>query len=345
MQIVGLTIRIEPIGRIGLLALATLLAHLVIAYPAQAETPAAETGGVHDTQSTDSAPALDAKAVTDTSQGLRKPTDLRSLCQTMASAAAQNGLPFEFFSRIIWQESRFNSGAIGPVTRGGQRAQGIAQFMPATASERSLLDPFDPFEALPKSAEFLRELNAQFGNLGLAAAAYNAGPQRVRDWLDGKRTLPPETQAYVQKVTGHSTQEWMLPKPTILAVAVPAEMSCIEGVGLMHKPQPLAAPSPPRRAWVAQLVGDSSETVAMSRFRQMQGKLRSALGSYEPSVLRTSIKTSSAPIWVRVRVEFDTRQAAESLCAKLEAAREPCLVQRNIDEAIISRKSAINQPK
>ena len=44
--------------------------------------------------------------------------------------------------------------------------------------------------ALPKSAEFLRELRAQFGNLGLAAAAYNAGPQRVQDWLRGKRTLP-----------------------------------------------------------------------------------------------------------------------------------------------------------
>jgi Transglycosylase SLT domain len=325
MQIVGLTIRIEPTGpgekpRIGPLTLAILLAHLAIVCPAWAETPAAETN--------DSAPVSDAKAVTaDTDQGLQKPTDLRSLCQTIASAAAQNGLPFEFFSRIIWQESRFNSGAIGPVTRGGQRAQGIAQFMPATATERSVRDPFDPFEALPKSAEFLRELNAQFGNLGLAAAAYNAGPQRVRDWLDGKRTLPPETQAYVLKVTGHSAQEWTLPKPTILAVAVPAEMSCIERVGLMHKPQASAAPSPPRRAWVAQLIGDSSETVAVSRFRQMQGKLRSALGSYEPSILRTSIKTGAAPIWVRIRVEFDTRQAAESLCAKLEAARESCLVQ------------------
>ena len=173
MQIVGLTIRIEPAGpggkpRIGPPAIAILLAHLAIAYPAWAESPAAETN--------DSAPVSDAKAVTtDTDQGLQKPTDLRSLCQTIASAAAQNGLPFEFFSRIIWQESRFNPGAIGPVTRGGQRAQGIAQFMPATASEHSVRDPFDPFQALPKSAEFLRELNAQFGNLGLAAAAYNAG--------------------------------------------------------------------------------------------------------------------------------------------------------------------------
>jgi soluble lytic murein transglycosylase-like protein len=131
------TVRRKP--RIGPLALATLLAHLAIAYPAQAETPAADRSGVHATELADSAAALDAKAVTaDTDQGLQKPTDLRSLCQTIASAAAQNGLPFEFFSRIIWQESRFNSGAIGPVTSGGQRAQGIAQFMPATASERSV---------------------------------------------------------------------------------------------------------------------------------------------------------------------------------------------------------------
>ena len=99
------------------------------------------------------------------------------------SAAADNGLPVEFFARLIWQESRLMPHAVGPLTRSGGRAQGIAQFMPSTAAERLLLDPFDPVQALPKSAEFLRQLRAQFGNLGLAAAAYNAGPQRVQDWL------------------------------------------------------------------------------------------------------------------------------------------------------------------
>jgi soluble lytic murein transglycosylase-like protein len=104
----------------------------------------------------------------------------------IGSAAAANGLPFEFLARVIWQESRFRPDAVAPITRTGQRAQGIAQFMPVTAAERFLHDPFDPVQALPKSAQFLRELRAQFGNLGLAAAAYNAGPQRVRDWLAGK---------------------------------------------------------------------------------------------------------------------------------------------------------------
>jgi hypothetical protein len=82
-----------------------------------------------------------------------------------------------------------------------------------------------------------------------------------------------------------------------------------------------------RPMWVAQLIGESSETAALSRFRRLQSKLRSALGSYEPALLRTALKDGTT--WVRVRVEFDTRQAAEALCSKLEAARESCLVQRN----------------
>ena len=102
------------------------------------------------------------------------------ICLIMESAATANALPLEFFARVIWQESRFRPTAQGPVTRSGHRAQGIAQFMPYTADERGLLDPFNPVAALPKAAEFLRELRAEFGNLGLAAAAYNAGPGRMR---------------------------------------------------------------------------------------------------------------------------------------------------------------------
>src|SRR5882672_2776199 len=131
-----------------------------------------------------------------------------SICLMAEAAASANSLPFEFFARLIWQESRFRPDAVGPVTRSGERARGIAQFMPRTASERGLLDPHDPVQALPKSAEFLRELRNEFGNLGLAAAAYNAGPRRVRDWLEGRGGLPAETQHYVEAITGHSAAEW-----------------------------------------------------------------------------------------------------------------------------------------
>jgi hypothetical protein len=133
------------------------------------------------------------------------------ICQMLESAAQANHLPVEFLVRLIWQESRFRPDAVGPITRTGERAQGIAQFMSSTAAERHLLQPFDPMEALPKSAEFLAELRDEFGNLGLAAAAYNAGPQRVREFIAGSRHLPLETQNYVLAVTGHPVDDWLKP--------------------------------------------------------------------------------------------------------------------------------------
>src|SRR5256884_7393857 len=182
----------------------------------------------------------------------------QSLCPLIQSVAAQNGLPVEFFARLIWQESRLRPDAVGPVTRSGKRAQGIAQFMPATAAERFLLDAFDPAQALPKSAEFLRELRAKFGNLGLAAAAYNAGPQRVQDWLSGKRTLPSETLAYVRSVTGHSAEEWKRPDARTWQVSIASDTPCVGTTKPAAKPAPAApsAPPAPRAAWAVQVTGD-----------------------------------------------------------------------------------------
>lgn len=152
---------------------------------------------------------LFARALPAAAQGIAnaaetsKAADTRdAMCLMIESAAKEADLPLEFFSRVIWQESRFQPDAVGPVTRSGARAQGIAQFMPGTAAERRLLDPFDPVQALPKSAEFLSELRRQFGNLGLAAAAYNAGPRRIREWIEGTGPMPSETRSYVLAITG-----------------------------------------------------------------------------------------------------------------------------------------------
>ena len=111
----------------------------------------------------------------------------------MEQASAENGLPLDFFVRVIWQESRFNALA---VSRKG--AQGTAQFMPRTADWRGLSDPFDVSAALKASAAYLRDLRSRFGNLGLAAAAYNAGPQRVQDWLSARGGLPEETRFHIR---------------------------------------------------------------------------------------------------------------------------------------------------
>ena len=118
----------------------------------------------------DAAPAPVAPATETTPTSTRE-----SMCLIIESAARAHALPLEFFARVIWQESRFQADAVGPVTRNGARAQGIAQFMPGTASERRLLDPFDPVQALPKSAEFLSELRGQFGSLLLPSQEIKEG--------------------------------------------------------------------------------------------------------------------------------------------------------------------------
>ena len=125
------------------------------------------------------------QASAQTKASANEASNLAPICSMIESAARANALPLSFFARVIWQESRFRPDVVGPVTRSGERALGIAQFMPATAAERHLLEPFDPVEALPKSGKFLAELRAEFGNLGLAAAAYNAGRRRVREFMHG----------------------------------------------------------------------------------------------------------------------------------------------------------------
>jgi soluble lytic murein transglycosylase-like protein len=103
---------------------------------------------------------------------------MESLYSVNATVARANKLPISLFANLIWQESRFESAII---SRAG--AQGIAQFMPETASEYGLLNPFEPIHALHSAGRMLRSLSDRLGNLGLAAAAYNAlnGGQSAAD--------------------------------------------------------------------------------------------------------------------------------------------------------------------
>ena len=81
--------------------------------------------------------AEDAREAVRTSQSIGNAVSFgtfETICRTMERSAADNNLPIEFFTRLIWQESRFNVRA-----RSSAGAQGIAQFMPQTASSRGLL--------------------------------------------------------------------------------------------------------------------------------------------------------------------------------------------------------------
>lgn len=111
----------------------------------------------------------------------------QSICRMVDGAAAANRLPAGFLARILWQESRLRSEATSPAG-----AEGVAQFMPQTAAERGLADPRDPAPAIAEAARLLADLRVRFGNLGLAAAAYNAGTGRVIKWLRRQSDLPAE---------------------------------------------------------------------------------------------------------------------------------------------------------
>jgi hypothetical protein len=143
------------------------------------------------------------------------------LCDTLASSAHTSGLPVSFFSNLIWQESRFVFRAVSPAG-----ALGIAQFMPRTAAAIGLTNPLDPLKALPASARLLGALFQRFGNLGLAAAAYNAGEARVNNWLSNKSGLPQETRNYVLAITGLPVEHWKAAAKGLQSFELAKRMPC-----------------------------------------------------------------------------------------------------------------------
>jgi len=256
-----------------------------------------------------------------------------SVCLLLESAARANGLPVEFFVRLIWQESRFRATAIGPSTRSGRHALGIAQFMPTTAAERNLLDPFNPIEALPKAAEFLKDLRSQFGNLGLAAAAYNAGPGRVRAWMAGGASMPAQTRAYVEAVTGNTIDEWAAARD-IEAKAERGE-SCETLMATLKEPPTtfLAAlqqhvVTGAIQPWGAILGSHRSRPEILDRYAALQRRFAEVLTGRDPIVLER--RPGSLPRY-QVRVGAESRAAANDICRKIHRAGGDCVVLRNPD--------------
>jgi Transglycosylase SLT domain/SPOR domain len=266
-------------------------------------------------------------------------TDTReAMCLMIESAAKANDLPLEFFARVIWQESRFQSDAVGPVTRSGQRAQGIAQFMPGTASERRLLDPFDPVQALPKSAEFLRELRGQFGNLGLAAAAYNAGPRRVQEWLDGSGYMPQETRNYVSAITGATVDEWARPGTKDKLPDRAPSSSCRELMALLKRaPNPFVTELEQHvklgedKLWGVQLAAGFNRDRALAMYSRAMKRLSGVIGDQDPSLSGRIWRSRGTRTFYQVRIGADTRPAADELCNRIRRAGGACLVLRNMN--------------
>ena len=113
----------------------------------------------------------------------------------VAELAARFDLSPSLIEAMVWQESRWNAGAVSPVG-----ARGLAQLMPGTARELGV-DPGDPFANLEGGARYLRAQIDRFdGDLEKALAAYNAGPGRVERAGGVPRIR--ETQLYVAAIMG-----------------------------------------------------------------------------------------------------------------------------------------------
>jgi hypothetical protein len=226
---------------------------------------------------------------------------------------------------LIWRESSFRSGV---VSHAG--AQGVAQFMPGTAAERGLADPFDPEQAIPEAARFLADLTAQFGNLGLAAAAYNGGPGRVAAWLRGAGELRDETRDYVAFITGRSVDDWSADtrqgsEATQARQPVPSE-PCLVAVALLRRAPGTTTAEGPMAPWGVQLAGNFSKALALASFARARASYAAVLPEVRPMVIGTRLRARGTRAYYRVRVPQPTRAAATQLCDRLRAVGGACVV-------------------
>jgi hypothetical protein len=247
------------------------------------------------------------------------------VCDLIGAEAERNGLPKDFFARLIWKESRFDPNAVSPAG-----AEGIAQFMPGTAKLRGLANSFDIAQAIPASAAYLAELKAGYGNLGLAAAAYNAGESRVSRWLTSGGFLPLETEDYVLDIMGEPADNFSdaAHSGTIrpLDKKMPFDVACRRLPVL--ESAVVAMATVPIKPWGIQVAGNFRRAAAVKQWLRVQARFPALLAGYEPVVSRVRTPIGRRGIYA-VRIGADSRAAADAVCAKLHGVGGSCVVMRN----------------
>jgi hypothetical protein len=267
-------------------------------------------------------------AIDQTPVCIAQSTYTADVCAAIEIYAEHFGLPEGFLARLIWQESRFDPQAISPVG-----AQGIAQFMPGTARLRALRNPFDPAEALARSAEYLRFLELKFGNLGLAAAAYNGGEGKISRFLTGG-SVAGETRAYVSLITGRSIEQWLgddiAPADFALIPDRSFQDACIDMAKAV--PMPDFGPAPGEwRPWGVLLAQNFSPDIARAAFVRAQSRYASLMDDKDLLLITTRNLSMGRRLRYSAQVGFAERAAAEQFCRDLSAAGGNCLVQKNGD--------------
>lgn len=250
---------------------------------------------------------------------------VHEICNLIEKHADAEGLPKDFFARLIWKESRFDADAVSPAG-----AEGIAQFMPGTAKIRGLADSFDIDQAIPASAKYLSELKTGFGNLGLAAAAYNAGETRVSRWLSTGGFLPLETEDYVLDIMGEPADNFSNAAYAGTVHPLDAKRPFIEACRRL--PVMLAATIPMAsvhtKPWGVQVAGNFRRAAAIRQWQRVRGRFPALLKPYEPVVSRIRSPIGRRGVYA-VRIGVDKRANADIICQQLRGAGGSCIVMRN----------------
>jgi hypothetical protein len=250
------------------------------------------------------------------------------LCFAIEHFATANRLPPDYLARLIWRESRFRPDAIS-----SKGARGIAQFMPGTAELRGLGNSLDVLEALRASARYLDDLRVRFGNLGLAAAAYNAGEQRLTDFLTSG-ALPFETRRYVMAITGHTVEEWQapggdLPLP-LLDRNKPFQDACVALADSRRLTAPIEQPEGVWAPWGVQLAAAPRSDIARSLFQNAVRRLPAPLSGEQPLIIRQRDRDFGFRPRYSARIGRQSRAEATDTCATIRKAGGTCLVFKSM---------------
>ncbi|MGG7581281.1 lytic transglycosylase domain-containing protein [Rhizobium sp. Nf11,1] len=258
---------------------------------------------------------------------IRKDSFNRDLCIAIEHFAEANRLPPAYFARLIWRESTFRPDAVSI-----KGAQGIAQFMPGTAKLRGVEDSYQALEALRKSAQYLDELRNRFGNLGLAAAAYNAGENGLATYLTTGR-LPYETRGYVMAITAHTIEEWKENPPENAAAPLDKDRPFLDGCVALAESR-ILKDTPWRQEgiwapWGVQLAANADAAVARRMFRDAVLNLPAPLNAEQPLILRQRDRSFGFRPRYAARIARQTRMEANDVCNQIRKHGGTCLVFRN----------------
>jgi len=249
------------------------------------------------------------------------------VCSAISAFATRWRLPEAFLARLIWQESQFDPLALSPAG-----AEGIAQFMPGTGRLRKLQNAFDPAEALARSAEYLRFLTDKFGNLGLAAAAYNGGERRIENYVaNGGGGLPLETRNYVVIITGQPVTQWLAvpPEPVdfTLVPDVAFQAACLDMAKAVRAPDLTTDPAH-WQPWGVLIAQMNSADRARARFEDVQERFAEVLVAEKLMLITVRNPNFGRRLRFSAMLGRQTRQEADELCRQLRSAGGSCIVQK-----------------